>query len=293
MDKDPLEVVASMCFEVIPVLDIRDGQAVHAVAGRRADYQPLRSLLHPTSDPIEIACSVRDTLGLPSLYVADLDAIAGGLPQLAIYRQLIGRFSQVWIDAGIRNVKSAGPLLALDRSRTTIVVGLETIGGPKDLAAVLSRAGAERVVFSVDLDDGHPRAANRDAWSTADPFEISRQAIEQGVKRILLLDLSRVGTGRGTGTAELLCRIRAAYPAVGFFAGGGISGIEDISKIREAGASGVLTGSALHDGRIGTRELARFADSADFRDRPACLFRTQWRSCRYPIFPGFSATLKL
>lgn len=265
MIKEPSEVVASMCFEVIPVLDIRDGEAVHAVAGRRAEYQPLRSLLHPNSDPIEIARCVRDTLGLPSLYVADLDAIAGRHPQLAIYRELIGLLSQVWIDAGIRDVKSAGPLFELNRSRTTIVIGLETIGGPRELAAVLGRAGAERVVFSVDLDDGHPRAANRHAWSTADPFELSSQAIEQGIRRLLLLDLSRVGTGRGTGTADLLFRIRAAHPAVGVFAGGGISGIEDISKIREAGAVGVLIGSALHDGRIGTRELARLADSGPLK----------------------------
>jgi len=261
MVREAREVIASMCFDVIPVLDIRRGQAVHAVAGRRAHYQPLRSILHPTSDPIELACSLQDSLTLQTLYVADLDAIEGGRPQLAIYRRLTGLAPQVWIDAGIRDERSAEPLLNLDRPGITIVVGLETIGGPQELAAVLGRAGAERVVFSLDLDDGRPRAAGPDAWATADPFELSRRAIEQGVSRLLILDLSRVGTGRGTGTEDLLARVRAAYRAVDVFVGGGISRTEEIARIRDAGSRGVLIGSALYDGRIGPRELAGLVDS--------------------------------
>jgi len=250
-----------MDFDVIPVLDIKRGQAVHAVAGRRAYYQPLRSILHPTSDPIELARLLRGTLTLRTLYIADLDAIEGGCPQLAFYRRFMDLTPEVWIDAGIRDVLSAAPLLELDRAGITIVVGLETIGGPRELSAVVGRAGAERVVFSLDLDDGQPRMADRDTWATADPFDLSRRAIEQGVSRLLILDLSRVGTGRGVGTEDLMIRIRAAYPAVDVFVGGGISRIEEILRIRHAGSRGVLLGSALHDGRIGPRELARLARS--------------------------------
>jgi len=250
---------------VIPVLDIKQGQAVHAVGGRRANYRPLQSTLHPTSDPIELACSLKGSLGLRALYVADLDAIEGGLPQHAIHRRLVRLIPQVWIDAGIRDVTSVGPLLERLGPGGTIVAGLETIGGPEDLAAVLQRAGAERVVFSLDLDNGHPRTADPAAWATADPFELSRRAIEQGVERFLILDLSRVGTGRGTGTEDLLARLHAAYAAVKVFVGGGISGIEEIARIRNAGARGVLLGSALHDGRIGPRELARVADAGSVK----------------------------
>jgi phosphoribosylformimino-5-aminoimidazole carboxamide ribotide isomerase len=250
-----------MCFDVIPVLDIRQGQAVHAVAGRRALYQPLQSLMHATSDPVELARSLKDALGLQALYVADLDAIEGGLPQIAIHRRLAGVIPQVWIDAGIRDVNSAGLMLDRWRSGVTIAVGLETIAGPNELAAVLARAGGERVVFSLDLDDGHPRTADPDSWAAADSFDLSRRVIEQGVKRLLILDLSRVGTGRGTGTEDLTIRIREAYPAVDVFVGGGISRFEEIVRIRAAGLAGVLIGSALHDGRIGPRELARLRDS--------------------------------
>ena len=263
-----------MGFEVIPVLDIKSRKAVHAIGGRRADYQPVQSILHSGSDPIELARSMQATLGLQSLYVADLDAIEGARPDLAIYRQLAGSFSQVWIDAGIRDAESAEPLFELDREKTTIVVGLETVGGPHELASILGRADTNRVVFSVDLDDGRLRLADRDVWATAEPLELSRRVIEQGVERLLILDLSRVGTGRGTGTANLMARLRATHPHVDVFVGGGIAMIDEICAIREAGARGVLIGSAIHNGCLGTHELAQLTGSGSFKagkvtDKPA------------------------
>src|SRR5947209_7775724 len=63
-------------MRIIPVLDLKAGLAVHAVAGDRAYYQPIRSILHQGSDPIGLARAYRDKLGLSDLYVADLDAIA-------------------------------------------------------------------------------------------------------------------------------------------------------------------------------------------------------------------------
>jgi hypothetical protein len=51
---------------------------VHAVRGERERYRPLRSTLVDGADPVAVTRAVRDRLGLDELYVADLDAIAGG-----------------------------------------------------------------------------------------------------------------------------------------------------------------------------------------------------------------------
>ena len=67
-------------FRVIPVLDVKNGQAVHAVGGIRSHYRPLQSLLHPSCEPLELARAYRDLLGLRELYLADLDAISGNDP---------------------------------------------------------------------------------------------------------------------------------------------------------------------------------------------------------------------
>ena len=66
-----------MPMRIIPVLDLQGGQAVHAIAGDRAHYRPIQSVLHEGPDPIGLARAYRDSLGLRDLYLADLDAIAG------------------------------------------------------------------------------------------------------------------------------------------------------------------------------------------------------------------------
>ena len=65
-------------MRVIPVIDLKGGVAVHAVRGERERYRPLRSRIAEGSDPVELTRAVRERFGLDELYVADLDAIAGG-----------------------------------------------------------------------------------------------------------------------------------------------------------------------------------------------------------------------
>jgi phosphoribosylformimino-5-aminoimidazole carboxamide ribotide isomerase len=249
--------MAKSPFPIIPVLDLAAGRAVGAFAGRREHYQAIRSILHPTSDPIALAGALRDTLGFRALYLADLDAIAGLEPNLVLYKQIISLGIHLLVDAGIRDVASAVALLELDASACTVVAGLETVCGPYELSEIVNRAGAERVIFSLDMFDGRPRMAAPAAWASNDPRDLAREAIAHGVRSILLLDLSRVGTGRGLGTEGLLRSIRHEHPGVRVILGGGISRIEDVLALRNAGAAGILVGSALHDGRIGASELVR------------------------------------
>ncbi len=252
--------MANHSFEVIPVLDLKNGRAVAALAGNRDHYQPVRSILHATSNPLDLARAIRETLGLRTLYLADLDAIAGNAPAVALYENLISIGFHLMVDAGLRNLRSAAWLLDLVPKTSTIVAGLETLDGPHALAETLAKIGADRTILSLDLVNGRPRIATPRAWKSLEPIEIAHQAIEQGARRLLLLDLARVGTGRGLGTCRLLSQIRVDHPEVQVSAGGGIAEIADVLELRRSGASAALVASALHDGRIGWRELALLVD---------------------------------
>jgi phosphoribosylformimino-5-aminoimidazole carboxamide ribotide isomerase len=249
--------MAKTRFQVIPVLDLLHGRAVHAVGGRRAYYQPIQSILHASSEPIPLARALRKSLGTRTLYLADLDAIGGCPPCLDIYLYIITLGFHIWIDPGVVDVASLAPLLELDHASSTIVVGLETVRGPRELTKIVDQVGAGRVVFSLDLFEGSARIASPAAWGIEDPLELAEAAIECGVRHVLILDLARVGTGRGLGTHSLTERIRDSHPSILFTVGGGISRIEEIADLREGGAAGVLVGSAIHDGRIGAPELER------------------------------------
>ncbi len=236
----------------IPVLDVRGGVAVLARAGEREHYQPLRSAFHPEPNPRAIAGAIRNQLGPTPLYLADLDAIEGGKPDLALIRDLAAIGLKVWVDAGVRQAEDVGPIR--DAGAEVVIAGLETLGGPECLEACVQVAGTDQLSFSLDLKNGQPMIASGSRWGTSEPLELAAMAQARGVSRLIVLDLVRVGTGSGPGTLELIRQIRERYPRLRCVGGGGIAGLEDLEALCAAGAEAALVGSALHDGRFRMRE---------------------------------------
>jgi len=237
---------------ILPVLDLMHGQVVRGVAGSRADYRTVTSTLTKSADPSAVARVFRDRFGLTALYVADLDAIAGAEPALAMYELLQEDGFQLWIDAGVRTPVDALRLQALEVS--TVVVGLETVDGPQSVRAICREVGDGDLVFSLDLKNGRP-LGNTSAWGSNDAWSIAHRAIGEGVTRILVLDLARVGVGEGVGTEAICSRLRREYPKMEITVGGGVRGRKDVETLHAAGADQVLVASALHDGRLTQEEV--------------------------------------
>ena len=76
-----------------------------------------------------------------------------------------------------------------------------------------------------------------------------------GVRRLLVLDLERVGIGTGIGTEALCESIKQSCPGLEVWAGGGVRDAGDLSRLREAGVEAALVASALHDEAITPRQI--------------------------------------
>lgn len=232
--------------EVLPVIDLRDGQAVHARGGNRDRYPVVEGVLGSGRDPLALALAFRDRLGCRSVYVADLDAIA----DRGDARPFVARLTSIGlaplIDAGVRTVEQAKALLEAGAAR--VVVGLETLHTLDELGVIVRAIGAERVVFSLDLRNGSPLVGSP-ALATADPLWLAEAAVERGVRQMICLDLARVGSGAGA-PHPLLTRLRARLPHLQLFAGGGVRDVEDLAALAALGCAGALVATALHNGRI-------------------------------------------
>jgi len=225
---------------LLPVLDLKGGIPVRARAGKRHEYAPLGGTA------LDAARAHRARVGHGDVYVADLDAIAGAEPAWDVVAALHGDGFALWLDAGVATADRAAALSAAGVER--IVVGLETVAGPEVLATVIARHG-DRVVFSLDLRDGEPILGSA-TWR-GDARSIADEVISLGVRRLLVLDLARVGVGEGTGTEALLAELHAAHPAVELLAGGGVRGRADLERLAAVGVGRVLVASALRDGTLG------------------------------------------
>ena len=248
-------------MRVIGVVDLLDGRAVHARAGKRESYAPVqtvaRSILD-TGDALAVARAYLDQLGITELYVADLDAIMGRAPQDTIVTSLAALGAPLWLDAGVSSADRARH--AIDLGASHVVVGLETLTSYDALREICEAAGGECVAFSLDLRDGEPMIASSAPGSRGripgEPVAAhAAHAAGAGVGALIVIDLARVGTGAGLDL-RLIARVRDAAPALMLLAGGGVSGLDDLARLADAGCDGALVATALQDGRLGATEVA-------------------------------------
>jgi phosphoribosylformimino-5-aminoimidazole carboxamide ribotide isomerase len=245
---------------VIGVVDLRNGHAVHALAGHRELYQPVHTVAGRTirsGDAVALGRIYVEHLGIRELYVADLDALAGRPPQDAAVSDLAAIGATLLLDAAITSVDSARRALTIGADR--VVVALETLPGFDALEDVCIAAGSSRVAFSLDLRNGRPIVATGGRISAATtPSALAARAKDAGAGTVIVIDLARVGTAGGLDV-ELLADIRAATSGLTLLAGGGVRGAEDLARLSEVGCDGALVATALHDGRIGASEIASVA----------------------------------
>jgi phosphoribosylformimino-5-aminoimidazole carboxamide ribotide isomerase len=259
-------------MQIIPVLDLAGGVAVHAQAGDRSRYAPLTSNLVPdrTGDAVALLRAFHAVLGVHECYVADLDAIQGGALQRTLIRQLAefhtGFAGALLVDAGTN--RAGGALEVLSCGASEVVVGLETLQAFADLAAIVEVVGPSRLVFSLDLRLGNPvlHAAMQDAGGSGpDALSLATQAVATGIATLLLLDLGRIGTGCGVDLG-LLETLRRRFPGIRLLAGGGVLTRRDLERMRDAGCDGALVASAIHTGRVSASDLSDLAAPSSWND---------------------------
>jgi HisA/HisF family protein len=227
--------------QIIPVIDLQNGAVVRARAGERDQYRPIATPLSPTSEPLDV---VRGLLGLypfRTLYVADLDAIAGRGDNRAALARLKAQYPglDLWIDSGVADADAARAFL--DGDSDHLVLGSES---QVDTTLVRSLAGHDRVVLSLDF---RGTAFQGPADLVAEPSIWPRH--------IIAMTLARVGTGGGPDLDRLrqICRA-AAGRAV--FAAGGVRGAPDLATLAQQGIAGALVATCLHDGRLTGADIA-------------------------------------
>ena len=250
-------------MDVIAVLDLRRGLAVHAVSGERERYAPASIVgdarISP-GDALALASAYINLFRISDLYVADLDSIVDRNPPSALVRAIAQLDVTVWLDSGVRSAGEARAAVTCGARR--VVVGLETMPSFAALETIGREIGSDRTVFSLDLRNGYPIASST-GLTRHQPEELVRRAADAGASTVIVLDLARVGTSSGPDL-DLIQRIRTTTPTIRLIAGGGVRGVDDVLRLEQSGCDGVLVATALLTGKISVDDL----DTVKARCRP-------------------------
>lgn len=240
-------------MQIIPVIDIMRGIAVHARRGERSAYRPIQSVLLQGADPVALLRAYRATFKSDAVYIADLDAIMHSGDNLDVIAKMAAAESQcdLLVDAGIRNVAQAGWLL--DTGAKKVIIATESLSSLAEASALVTVLGAERALVSLDLT-AHVVTWQEPSTGLKDPAEAAARLLSRGCRDAILLEMDRIGTGVGAD-AELLGRVATAAPGMRFIVGGGIASVAELVRLQRAGASGVLLATTLHNGTITRADL--------------------------------------
>lgn len=249
-------------MKVIPVIDLMRGQVVRGVAGKRGEYRPIQSRICPDALPESVAASFVE-LGFELAYLADLDAILGGTPNWTTYEAIIKRGLRLWIDPGLRNrddTLSWAEFTAEWPAVVGVIAGLESLSSVDSLGDLREVLG-ERLVFSLDLKQGKP-LSREPRIAKLRPLEIAQIAIDAGVRRLIVLDLTSVGIGQGPRHLPFIRDILGAWPEVTLVTGGGIRDASDLAALAQSGCHAALVASSLHDGSLRPEDLRRWSGNS-------------------------------
>ena len=230
-------------MQIIPVLDLAGGIAVHARAGDRARYAPVESVLAPgrPGDAMALVQAYREERGRRGMLRGRSRRDPGGPVQRTFLRELAdfetGFAGALLVDAGTSSAGGALEVLACGASQ--IVVGLETLRAFADLARMVEVVDPARTVFSLDLRLDVPvlHPAMQDAYgAVASPRRSPRRRSSMAFKHCWRS--TWVASGPAAASISVCSRCcAAAFPASASWPAAGWSRVAISTACATSGAT--------------------------------------------------------
>lgn len=225
-------------LELLPAVDVADGQAVRLVQGEAGSETSYGA-------PLDAALAWQHD-GAEWVHLVDLDAAFGRGSNLELLREVVAQLDvKVELSGGIRDDASLEGALALGAAR--INLGTAALEDPEWTARAIARFG-DKIAVGLDVR-GTTLAARGWTRDGGDLWEVLARLEDAGCARYVVTDVTKDGTLRGPNL-ELLREMleRTDKPVV---ASGGISSLDDLAQLRELvplGLEGAIVGKALYAG---------------------------------------------
>lgn len=240
---------------VIPAIDLHGGKCVRLLQGRRSSV----TVYH--DDPVAVAQEFAQA-GAEIIHVVDLDAAFNepDSPNRAVLRKMLETVTTaIEFGGGVRSLEDVQMLI--DEGVTRVVLGTIAAEDPDSVGQFAERFSTK---ICVGIDARDRRVMSR-GWETAtlvSAVELAQMVATGGVERIIYTDIARDGALVGPNIEQTLAVARAADVQV--TASGGVSSLDDIRRLRDAGDSrldSVIVGKALYEGKFKLEAAIRAADS--------------------------------
>jgi phosphoribosylformimino-5-aminoimidazole carboxamide ribotide isomerase len=231
-------------MEVIPAIDIKDGQCVRLYQG---DFEQATVY---DDDPVAVARRWV-AQGARRLHVVDLDGARMGHPVHGDVISTVVRTAGVPVQLGGGLRDEAAVRMALGLGVARVILGTAAVREPGLIARLVERHG-EAIVVGVDARDGLVATAGWVDTEQVQAAELVERMSALGVRRFIYTDISRDGTLSEPNYSATAALVRPGGPAI--VAAGGVGRAEHLRRLAAIGCEGAVVGRALYTGALSLRE---------------------------------------
>lgn len=243
-------------LELLPAVDVQDGQAVRLVQGA---YGTATNY----GDPFDAAMGWQQA-GAEWLHLVDLDAAFGHGNNREIIHRITSELGiKIELSGGLRDDASLEE--ALQMGATRVNLGTAALENPEWTASVIQKYGDQ---IAIGLDVRGEKLATR-GWveEGGNLWDVLEQLETAGCARYVVTDITKDGTLTGPNT-DLLTKI-AQQTGKPVIASGGISTLDDIAQLAgmvDHGIEGAIIGKALYAGQFTLQQALQVAAGTAVKD---------------------------
>ena len=233
-------------MRIIAAIDILEGKCVRLTRG---DFSA-KTIYN--EDPLEAAKEIEDN-GIRYLHLVDLDGAKNKMIiHFRILEKIASRTSLI-IDFG-GGIRSNHDLkIAFGAGARQVTAGSIAVSSPALVLDWLLKYGNEKIILGADSKEGKITINGWQQDSGSDVIPFISDYCAKGIKYTICTDVERDGLLKGP--AIDLYRKIISTVKVDLIASGGISSMDDIIEIKEAGCEGAIIGKAIYEGKIKLKEL--------------------------------------
>ncbi len=237
-------------IEIIPAIDIIDGKCVRLSQGDYAQKTVYNE------NPLEVAKMFEDA-GIRRLHLVDLDgAKAQHIVNHAILENIVLNTSlEVDFGGGLKSDEDLR--IAFDCGASMITGGSIAIKNEEIFLSWVKKYGGERIILGADVKNEKLAVSGWTEVTSQELLPFIGKFKRKGVFKVICTDIAKDGMLQGPSVG-LYRKILNQYPDLHLIASGGVSSIQDIEELEEAGVPAVIFGKAIYEGNIKLEELKRF-----------------------------------
>ena len=233
-----------MSFAFFPAVDLRGGKCVQLIGG-----VPGTEVV-ALDDPLAQAKRWVGE-GADHLHIIDLDgAILGKRVNAPILSQIIENLDLfIQVGGGIRTQEDARTILDLGANR--VILGTAAFRDPGMISELANEHGSEKIMVALDVRHGDVTTEGWQKTLGKKAVELGRLFEDKGAGSILFTNIDVEGRQKGIDLGPTRALLEAVnIPVV---AAGGVTSVDDVLALREAGASGAVAGTAIYTGMLSVR----------------------------------------